>query len=153
MQVDKEKFNSMFKMGLEVYHKFGVYGLYRGFWVSMNRDFLSYGSYFWTYYMLRDYWEERNSLNHFKLFCAGGIAGMISWISGYPFDPMKTIIQADTNEKHMTQLEVFKIIYGKSGLSGFFRGLNPVLVRAFITNGVVFKTNEICTFYFTEWCN
>ncbi len=152
MQADNEKFNSMFKMGVEIYNKTGVYGLYRGFCVSMNRDVLSYGTYFFTYYNLKDYWEERNSLNNFKLVCAGGIAGMLSWMTGYPFDPMKSIIQADKNKKHMTQLEVIKIIYRESGLSGFFRGINPVLVRAFITNGVIFKTNEICNFYFTERC-
>ena len=152
MQADNEKFNSMLKMGFDIYKKSGVYGLYRGFCVSINRDFISYGSYFWTYYMLRDYWEENNNFNHFKQFCAGGIAGVVSWIIGYPFDPMKTIIQADTNKKHMTQLEVVKIIYRQSGIIGFFRGLNPVLLRAFISHGVVFKTNEICNFYFTGWC-
>ncbi len=151
MQADKEKFNSLFKMGLEIYHHRGFYGLYRGFCVSINRDFISYGSYFWAYYMLKDYWEDNNSLTHFKLFCAGGIAGVISWIIGYPFDPMKTIIQANLEEKKMTQLEAVKIIYSQSGLNGFFRGLTPVLVRAFLVHGVTFKTNEICNLYFREW--
>lgn len=53
----------------------GLLGLYRGFFVTFNRDFLSYGLYFYVFFKLKDYWEERKTLTHFKLMLAGGITG------------------------------------------------------------------------------
>lgn len=153
MQADREKFNSMIKLGMDIYTRRGVTGIYRGFCVTLNRDFISYGSYFWVYYELRDYWEERGMMNSFKLFCAGGMAGVVSWIIGYPFDPIKTMIQADKGERVIKQYEAVRIIYRTSGMYGFFKGLTPVLIRAFIVHGVIFKTNEIFSFYLLKICN
>jgi solute carrier family 25 carnitine/acylcarnitine transporter 20/29 len=53
----------------------GYLGLYQGFWVTFNRDVLSYGLYFYNYYKLKDYWERNNSVSSFKLMLAGGISG------------------------------------------------------------------------------
>jgi hypothetical protein len=53
----------------------GLAGLYQGFWVTFNRDVLSYGLYFYTYYRLKDTWERKGKSNAFRLMLAGGISG------------------------------------------------------------------------------
>jgi solute carrier family 25 carnitine/acylcarnitine transporter 20/29 len=151
MQSDIEKFSSITKVAKEIYSKKGIRGLYKGYCVTLSRDFISYGSYFWVYFMLKDYFDETSSVTSFKLFCTGGLAGVISWIIGYPFDPIKTIIQTDKSDKTITQLDAYKLIKSKYGYSGFFRGLSPVLLRAFLVHGVIFKTNEVCRYTFEKY--
>ncbi len=140
IQADRTKFNSIFDLSKKIYKTEGVKGLYRGYAVTVNRDFYSYGAYFYIYFGLKEYWERQNSLTSLKLFCAGGLAGVISWIICYPFDPMKTIIQTETRK--ITQREAFEIIKNQQGWSGFFRGMSPVLLKAFVQHGIVFKTTE-----------
>jgi len=53
----------------------GILGLYRGFWVTFNRDIFSYGLYFFTFFALKDSFEENNKLNSFNIMLAGGLAG------------------------------------------------------------------------------
>lgn len=81
------------------------------------------------------------------MFTSGGMAGVISWIVLFPYDPVKTLIQTtfkpeDPNYKTMKQSEAFRTIYYREGFSGFFRGLGTILIRAFLVHGVVFYTNE-----------
>lgn len=62
----------------------------------------------------------------------------------YPLDTMKTIIQVrNLSERTITQLEAFRMISQQGGINGFFKGLAPCALRAFIVNAVVFYSNEI----------
>ena len=62
----------------------------------------------------------------------------------YPFDTIKTIIQVQSlSERTMTQLEAFKMVLNDSGVNGLFKGLMPCIIRAFITNAVIFYSNEV----------
>ncbi len=140
IQADKTKFNSFFQMTKQIYQCEGVKGLYKGYVVTVNRDFYSYGAYFYIYYGLKEHWENKNSLTNFKMFIAGGLAGVISWIICYPFDPMKTIIQSKTIK--VSQKEAYEIIKYREGWMGFFRGMSPVLAKAFVQHGIVFFTTD-----------
>jgi len=55
----------------------GLLGLYRGFWVTFNRDFVSCGIYFSTFFSLKDYFEEKKKFTSVNIMLAGGIAGII----------------------------------------------------------------------------
>ena len=141
IQADKTKFNSFRAMARQIYQSDGIKGLYKGYAVTMNRDFYSFGAYFYIYYGLKEHWEDKNSLTNFKMFVAGGLAGVISWIICYPFDPMKTIIQRETRK--LSQREAYEIIKLREGWMGFFRGMSPVLTKAFVQHGTVFFTTDI----------
>jgi hypothetical protein len=54
----------------------GYLGMFRGFWATFNRDFFSYGVYFWTYYSLRDICMEKyKCFNSSMQLLAGGMSG------------------------------------------------------------------------------
>ena len=56
----------------------GYLGIFRGFWSTFNRDFLSFGVYFWTYFTLKDIYIDRyNRFGSFMQIMAGGTAGII----------------------------------------------------------------------------
>lgn len=149
MQNDRSKFNSLFKVGGDIYKDKGIKGLYKGFFATLNRDFYSYGAYFYVYFALTEHWERNNNLTEFKKFFAGGLGGIISWLICYPFDPIKTLIQTTYGEKTMTQMEAIRYIREKHGLIGFMRGINSVLVMSFFRHGVIFYTNDLCLKYFS----
>jgi solute carrier family 25 carnitine/acylcarnitine transporter 20/29 len=137
-------------VGKEIYAHKGVRGFFKGFCCTLNRDIFSFGFYFYIYFQLKEYWESQGTLNTFKTFCAGGLAGCVSWVIGYPFDPMKTMIQTSSDNVKITQKEAFLYIKNTHGLNGFFRGISPTLLKSFIACGVTFKTNEVVRDYLHE---
>jgi solute carrier family 25 carnitine/acylcarnitine transporter 20/29 len=151
MQIDKTSFVSLKEVAKDIYQRQGLRGFFRGFWVTLNRDCYSFGSYFYVYFQINDYLKTINKFNHFTQFISGGLAGIISWIICYPFDPMKTLIQSNKTEKNISQYEAFKFILNKHGWPGFFTGINSVLLMAFIRHGVIFKTNEMCLSIFHRY--
>lgn len=147
MQVEHKKI-PMLKLAKEIYQIRGIRGLYKGLFVHLNRDLISYGVYFYVYFTLKDYLISKHQVTSFNLFSIGGLAGVISWIVCYPFDPVKTLIQTQQGEHTLTQFEAYKIIKNKHGNIGFFKGINPVLVRAYFVHGVIFYINELCDKFF-----
>jgi hypothetical protein len=79
-------------------------------------------------------------------FFAGGIAGCLSWLSIYPIDYIKTIIQSDdpSDRKFVSGTKAALIKYENEGLRTFFKGLGITMLRAFPVSGVEFMTFEYC---------
>lgn len=149
IQANKKKFSSYSEVTKNLVKKEGINALYKGFVVTVNRDVYSYGVYFYVYFAMKEHWESRNNLNNLKLFFAGGLAGILSWIVCYPFDPMKTIIQAC--ETKLSQKEAYYTIKNKEGYSGFFRGMSAVLIKAFFQHGIVFISNDLLHNFFINY--
>jgi solute carrier family 25 carnitine/acylcarnitine transporter 20/29 len=145
-QLHQEKYLSTRELLVSIIRKEGLVGLYRGFWVTFNRDFLSFGIYFYSYFKIKDCYEERNSLTNLKLLFAGGVSGVMSWLITYPFDTLKTVIQTQNQERYLKQIEAYSLISKETNSKFYciFKGLTPTLIRAFIVNAVIFYTNELC---------
>ena len=79
---------------------------------------------------------------------AGAVAGVIGWIATFPFDVLKTRLQAGTitgtGVTESSWRMAHKMYYAESGGGGrvFWRGLVPTLVRAVPVNMAVFGTFE-----------
>ena len=75
---------------------------------------------------------------------------MTSWAATYPFDVCKTFLQnnegnetfqgtgAFRDEKNPTTLEVAIYLYRQFGITVFFDGLTPKLIRAGVNHSVTF---------------
>ena len=74
-QMMEEKFISLKDLTKLIIRETGFIGLYKGFCVTFNRDFISYGLYFLTFYSIKDYLEEKNKLTQINIMLAGGISG------------------------------------------------------------------------------
>jgi hypothetical protein len=144
-QLNTQRFISVKEIFVDIFKKEGFFGLYRGFWVTWNRDVFVYGLYFYMYYSIKDKMVENNSVTNFKLMLLGGMTGVVTWFVSYPFDPLKTKIQINTEGK-MSQLEAYKILKQETGnsLQCLYKGLSPTLLRAFFVNAVIFYTNDLC---------
>lgn len=83
---------------------------------------------------------------------SGGIAGVITWVSIYPLDVVKTRLQTQpawqperqsllpgghANARHIrTSVDLAREIWQSSGVAGFYRGIGICSLRAFIVNAV-----------------
>ena len=85
---------------------------------------------------------------------AGGIAGVVTWVSIYPLDVVKTRLQTRSVEAESQVLlgeqkgrrkgssDVAKEIWRKDGLGGFYRGVGICSLRAFVVNAVQWYAYE-----------
>jgi len=74
---------------------------------------------------------------------AGGFAGSFSWLIGYPIDIIKTQIQVSSDKVAPTIMQILTLEYRKHGMSYFFRGLSPTLIRAFPVNAVTLASFDL----------
>jgi solute carrier family 25 (mitochondrial carnitine/acylcarnitine transporter), member 20/29 len=69
------------------------------------------------------------------LVFAGGVAGVAGWLVTFPFDVIKTRMQASgllhdsSNRKYRSMLSTIVASYREGGTRVFFRGLAPTLLR------------------------
>ena len=103
----------------------GYPGLFRGFWITFNRDFISGGVYFLIYYICKrisigQLSQESAFYSLITFGIPGGIAGGMSWLVTHPFDTIKTIIQmGDIKENTIKQKEVID----KLSQEGYLKGI------------------------------
>ncbi|KAK7381642.1 hypothetical protein VNO80_00188 [Phaseolus coccineus] len=137
------------KLAKKLWRKEGLRGIYRGLGVTVMRDGPSHGLYFWTYEYMRERFHpgcRKSGEESLKtMLVAGGLAGVASWISCYPFDVVKTRLQAQTPSslKYKGIVDCFKKSVKEEGYSVLWRGLGTAITRAFLVNGVIFSAYEI----------
>ncbi|KAG5026042.1 hypothetical protein AAZX31_08G203100 [Glycine max] len=132
-----------------IWRKEGLRGIYRGLGLTVMRDGPSHGLYFWTYEYMREQLHPgcrksgEESLD--TMLIAGGLAGVTSWISCYPFDVVKTRLQAQTPSsiKYKGIIDCFKKSVNAEGYGVLWRGLGTTVARAFLVNAAVFSAYEI----------
>jgi solute carrier family 25 carnitine/acylcarnitine transporter 20/29 len=160
-----------FAMIRHIHQTEGLRGFMRGFSVTCVRDIPSYGVYFLVYEACKDALlalPSRSSSSSSSFFPAyasvaaveahpvpaplfsspvlpmlisGGVAGALSWLSCYPVDLVKSIIQTQQGPT-ATMASVTRSVYQRGGWRAFFRGLSPTLLRSFPVNAVTFTVFE-----------
>lgn len=85
-----------------------------------------------------------------KLLFSGGMSGIVSWLSTYPVDVIKSRLQAD-GVGGVTQyngiLDCVRKSYHEEGWRVFTRGLTSTLLRAFPVNAATFATVTVFLMY------
>jgi len=78
---------------------------------------------------------------------AGGIGGMMYWITCYPLDVIKSKMQTDAanpaERKYRSVVDCVSQTIRAEGLRGFARGFAPCLVRSFPANATCFFGYEL----------
>jgi hypothetical protein len=130
-------------------------GAFQGWNATLLRDVPAFGTYFFTYEWfkmriekvvdpvsrIRITWWETS----FPAFMAGGMAGVVSWTVTMPMDVVKSHVQSqrwDGPRSERAWLPVARRGFAKEGMSYFFRGMAPALLRAFPVSAVVFSVYE-----------
>jgi solute carrier family 25 carnitine/acylcarnitine transporter 20/29 len=115
---------------LKIRHQLNLkskFPLYRGLKITFLRETIGNSIYFGTY---NDIILRQNKKNDLTIMLSGGIAGMLSWITTYHIDVVKTRIQSGSKLKEAI----------KQG--HFIKGLGFCLSRAFIGNSIGFYVYE-----------
>lgn len=139
--------------------------LHRGMMATSMRLIPGWGVYLLTYDAFNRHYDKQAVLGNnetlgslnvtMRVLISGTLAGWTSWVASYPFDYIKTQIQAHPvtrwNYTHtvlrVTQPPRIRDVVGMTieryGMMGFYRGLIPCLIRSFpvnMTNFWVYET-------------
>ncbi|KDO16287.1 hypothetical protein SPRG_18179 [Saprolegnia parasitica CBS 223.65] len=122
----------------------GMKGLYRGWQLNMLRDVPAFGSYFYSYELLKHWLTDGCAENEttMNLLLAGGSAGSISWMVTQPIDVVKTLVQSQPATSPLSALDVVKHHYKLEGAGFLFRGFGATILRAFPVSAVTFLVYE-----------
>ncbi|XP_069064426.1 mitochondrial basic amino acids transporter isoform X1 [Pleurodeles waltl] len=137
---------------VKIHRKEGLRGVNRGMVTTFLRETPSFGFYFLTYDCLTRYLScEPNDIYIIpKLLLAGGMSGIVSWLSTYPIDVIKSRLQADGVggvNNYNGILDCIKKSYEVEGWRVFTRGLTSTLLRAFPVNAATFATVTLFLMY------
>ncbi|CAL0308760.1 unnamed protein product [Lupinus luteus] len=136
------------RVAKDIWKNEGLVGIYRGLFITIIRDAPSHGVYFWTYEYMKEQLHPGCRKNCDEglntMLVAGGCAGVTSWIFCYPFDVVKTRLQAQTPSslKYKDIVDCFAKIIREEGHGALWRGVETAVARAFVVNAAIFAAYE-----------
>lgn len=131
----------------KLYMEGGMRSIYRGAGATLLRDVPASGLYFLTYEGLRDYLTNKGEtdISILGTIFAGGMAGIANWLIGMPFDVLKSRLQTAPEGRYPNGIrDVAKHLLKTEGPLALYKGLTPVLMRAFPANAACFVGFEMC---------
>jgi len=142
------KYNGAFDCAKKLYAEEGLFrGLYRGTAATLLRDVPASGAYFMGYEMLLQNitpeGQSRADLSPARILLAGGSAGILNWMVAIGPDTLKSRYQTAPAGTYTGVKDVFVKMMRNEGPSALFRGLTPVMLRAFPANAACFLGYEV----------
>ncbi|XP_017774028.1 PREDICTED: congested-like trachea protein [Nicrophorus vespilloides] len=142
-----KKYNGPVDCAKQLYKEGGIRSIYRGAGATLLRDVPASGLYFLTYEGIRNYLTDNGKKDitfHGTLF-AGGCAGISNWLIGMPFDVLKSRLQIAAEGRFPNGIrDVAKDLLKNEGPLALYKGITPVLLRAFPANAACFMGFELC---------
>ncbi|XXG75757.1 hypothetical protein AAC387_Pa08g0264 [Persea americana] len=126
----------------------GVRGLFKGLVPTLAREVPGNAAMFGVYEALKQYFAggpDTSGLGRGSMIVAGGLAGASFWISVYPTDVLKSVIQVDDyrNPKYSGSIDAMKKILASEGVKGLYRGFGPAMARSVPANAACFLAYEV----------
>lgn len=106
-----------------------------------------YLTYDWIKLQLTD---ENGKCPLWGVIFAGGMAGINNWIIGMPADVLKSRLQTAPEGTYNGIRDVFRELMRKEGPAALYKGITPVMLRAFPANAACFIGFEYCM-RFLNW--
>eukprot|EP01095_Lingulamoeba_sp_RSL-Kostka_P014074 TRINITY_DN600_c0_g1_i1.p1 TRINITY_DN600_c0_g1~~TRINITY_DN600_c0_g1_i1.p1 ORF type:complete len:296 (+),score=91.99 TRINITY_DN600_c0_g1_i1:63-950(+) len=126
----------------------GVMGLYRGTFATLCRDVPGSGAYFVAYEGFKRLLIPKDESSKKKIVLAtlfsGGMAGIFNWIVSIPPDVIKSRIQTAPEGKYKGVVDCVKQLIKNEGVMAMYKGVGPVMLRAFPANAACFMGYEFC---------
>uniref|UniRef100_A0A0D9XMU0 Mitochondrial carnitine/acylcarnitine carrier-like protein n=1 Tax=Leersia perrieri TaxID=77586 RepID=A0A0D9XMU0_9ORYZ len=126
----------------------GTKGLFKGLVPTMGREVPGNAVMFGVYEATKQYLaggQDTSNLGRGSLIVAGGLAGAAFWLSVYPTDVVKSVIQVDDYKKprYSGSVDAFKKILAADGVKGLYKGFGPAMARSVPANAATFVAYEI----------
>ncbi|KAK4871582.1 hypothetical protein RN001_015706 [Aquatica leii] len=143
----KKLYNGPIDCALKLYKQGGIRSIYLGSLATIMRDVPASGLYFLTYEKLKNYLTDNGAkeITILGTIFAGGSAGVTNWLIGMPADVLKSRLQTVPAGTYPNGLrDVFRDLLKKEGPFALYKGIVPVLLRAFPANAACFVGLELC---------
>jgi hypothetical protein len=76
--------------------------------------------------------EDNQPLHMGTVVMISSLTGACAWICNYPFDTVKSVMQAGSMQEKMTTRSAIQSIYKSGGLKAFWRGVGSSTLRAML---------------------
>ncbi|XP_054742366.1 congested-like trachea protein isoform X2 [Anastrepha obliqua] len=148
----ERKYKGMMDTAVQLYKEGGIRSLYKGSCATLLRDLPANALYFFTYEALQDFVKLKFPQLHSDVLSAifaGGMAGISYWIVGMPPDVLKSRLQTAPPDKYKHGIRsVFVELMQTEGPLALYRGVAPVMLRAFPANAACFFGIELANTFF-----
>lgn len=132
---------------IKLYKQGGLASIYRGAGATMMRDVPASGLYFLTYEIIQKFITDNGKRDPpiIGTIFAGGFAGLSNWLIGMPADVVKSRLQTAPEGSYPNGTrDVLKELLKKEGPIALYKGITPVILRAFPANAACFVGFEMC---------
>lgn len=126
----------------------GIRGLFKGLTPTLLREVPGNAAMFGMYEATKQFLaggQDTSKLGRGALITAGGLAGASFWLSVYPTDVIKSVIQVDDpkNPKYSGTVDAFRKVYTSEGIKGLYKGFGPAMARSVPANAACFLAYEM----------
>lgn len=131
----------------------GFKSIYRGYFITLAREIPGSAIYFSNYNYMRNLITARlnelktklssDAVTAISILGAGGTAGTLNGLLTIPIDTIKSRFQASNVNEFASSRQVAVDLLKREGPRALFRGLGPVLLRAFPANAACFSGIEL----------
>nr|XP_012149588.1 PREDICTED: congested-like trachea protein isoform X2 [Megachile rotundata] len=107
---------------------------------SIYKDIPASGMYFMTYECLKNWLTpDGGNIGIGATIVAGGFAGIANWIVGMPPDVLKSRLQSAPEGTYKRGIrDAFIVLMKEEGPKALYKGVTPVMLRAFPANAACF---------------
>ncbi|CAL9091248.1 unnamed protein product [Musa textilis] len=142
------KYGGPMDVAKHVVREAGVRGLFKGMVPTLAREVPGNAVLFGVYEALKQYvagGKDTSGLGRWPLMVAGGLGGASFWLSVYPTDVVKSVIQVDDykNPKCSGSVNTLRKIAAAEGIKGQYRGFGPAMARSVPANAACFLAYEM----------
>lgn len=142
------KYGGPIDVAKHVVREAGTRGLFKGLVPTLLREVPGNAAMFGVYEALKQYFaggHDTSGLGRGSLIVAGGLAGASFWLSVYPTDVIKSVIQVDDYKKpkYTGSIDAFRKILASEGVKGLYRGFGPAMARSVPANAACFLAYEL----------
>ena len=116
----------------------GVRSLFKGSMATLARDIPGSVAYFGVYEVAKRRLLSKMDNKSLAVLTAGGLAGMANWAVAIPADVVKSRWQSASPGEYKSSIDVLKQLLKKEGPGALFKGIGPVMMRAFPANAACF---------------
>ncbi|CAH4029909.1 mitochondrial carnitine/acylcarnitine carrier protein [Pieris brassicae] len=149
-----QKYSGMLDCARQLYAEGGIRSIYKGSVATILRDVPASGMYFMTYEWVKEVLVPEDASAKLKMLAtvvAGGCAGIANWLVGMPADVLKSRLQTAPEGTYPNGMrDVFKQLMEKEGPTALYKGVAPVMIRAFPANAACFVGFELAV-KFLDW--
>nr|CAD7197144.1 unnamed protein product [Timema douglasi] len=137
------KYTGPIDVAKQLYKSGGIRSLYKGTIATLLRDIPASGMYFMTYEWIQRVFtkpgQKTDEIGIFTTIFAGGMAGIANWVVGMPADVLKSRLQTAPEGTYPNGIrDVFKKLIRDEGPKALYKGVVPVMLRAFPANAACF---------------